>query len=228
MNILNSTVIRRCGRSNGIWSTVQLQSARWRRRQHVRKPIWMGTAKSKLLRFPQWHPYSPGELPELQKLYNDYRHMTKSLIAYFKEEYSKVSETSHIAAAKQQAEEEEHIRLMEENRLENERVAAVRNARLAAEVTARHKKLLRGFALAEEVHKKEIEEAEAIVRQKQQLAKNCITPEMLDDAIEKALDNEVDYNFSVDLEGNIYKGRTQTQPSGEKFIEDTVPVLQTS
>ena len=46
--------------------------------------------------------------------------------AYFKQEYAKVSETSHIAAEKHKAEEEEHVRLMEENRLENERIAKLR------------------------------------------------------------------------------------------------------
>lgn len=166
----------------------------------------------------------------MKKLSNDYRHTTKSLICYFKEEYAKVSETSHIAAEKQKADEEEHAYLMEVNRLENERVAALRNERLAAEVKARHEKLLRSFALAEETHRQEVEEAEAIVRQKQQLARSIITREMLDDAIETAMDNEVDYNFAIDLEGNIYRGRHQTQPSGEKFeaVKDSTTALQIS
>lgn len=56
-----------------------LQCVRWKRRPYVRKPLYLGTAKSKLLKFPQWHPYGPGEFEELHKLYNDYKHAFKSI-----------------------------------------------------------------------------------------------------------------------------------------------------
>lgn len=37
--------------------------------------------------------------------------------------------------------------------------------------------------------------------------KTFITPENIDAAIEAALSQIVDYNFSIDSKGNMYKGR---------------------
>lgn len=42
----------------------------------------------------------------------------------------------------------------------------------------------------------------------QEKSKTFITAENIDDAIERALANHVDYNFAIDTEGNHYTGRT--------------------
>jgi hypothetical protein len=51
----------------------------------------------------------------------------------------------------------------------------------------------------------------------QEQASSFITRENIDQAIEEALANPVDYNFSIDLQGNIHRGRL-TVP--EKIPED--------
>jgi small subunit ribosomal protein S26 len=41
------------------------------------------------------------------------------------------------------------------------------------------------------------------------LSTTFITPDKLDEAIDHALANPVDYNFAIDLQGNQYMGRDQ-------------------
>lgn len=41
----------------------------------------------------------------------------------------------------------------------------------------------------------------------QERSKTFITAENIDEAIERALANPVDYNFAIDVEGNRYVGR---------------------
>ena len=60
-----------------------------------------------------------------------------------------------------------------------------------------------------------------------ELSKNFITLENLDAAIEYALANPVDYNFSIDLQGNMYKGRNTLPPkAGKPTKEDSANVEQ--
>lgn len=46
----------------------------------------------------------------------------------------------------------------------------------------------------------------------QERSKSFITKEKLDGAIEFALSNPVDYNFALDIQGNMYSGRASTEP----------------
>lgn len=52
----------------------------------------------------------------------------------------------------------------------------------------------------------------------QELSKTFITPETLDEAIEHALANPVDYNYAIDLQGNQFQGKNTpaTQPKADK------------
>lgn len=42
----------------------------------------------------------------------------------------------------------------------------------------------------------------------QKLVQTFITMETLDAALDKAMETEVDYNFAIDLDGNVYRGDT--------------------
>lgn len=51
----------------------------------------------------------------------------------------------------------------------------------------------------------------------QELSVTFITPETLDEAIDRALGNMQDYNYAIDLQGNKYVGRdTSITPTKEK------------
>lgn len=64
--------------------------------------------------------------------------------------------------------------------------------------------------LAREREEERMEKIEALVKKEKELSKTFITRENLETAIEHALANPVDYNFSIDLHGNIYRGRHNT------------------
>lgn len=54
----------------------------------------------------------------------------------------------------------------------------------------------------------------------QELSKTFITKEKLDEAIEFALSNPVDYNFALDLNGNMYSGRMSAEPNNSLKTND--------
>ena len=63
----------------------------------------------------------------------------------------------------------------------------------------------------EDFEKKEEERLvrmDKIVEKHQSEMERRIEPEQLEKAIETALANPVDYEFAIDLEGNIFRGRT--------------------
>lgn len=47
----------------------------------------------------------------------------------------------------------------------------------------------------------------------QEKSKTYITIDNIDEAIEKSLDNVVDYKFAIDLAGNIYQGTNSNEPT---------------
>ena len=53
-----------------------------------------------------------------------------------------------------------------------------------------------------------IEKADELVRKEKELSKCYITEDKIDQAIRDAIEHTVDHNFAIDLNGNIYSGRT--------------------
>lgn len=139
----------------------------------------------------------------------------RSIRQYLREEVLRLNVTTtadHFVLTPEQ-EEAEFERCMKENEAWNQTIAVERDERLlkkreqqAAEIHAR----LEAARVREEEIMESIEER---VRREKELAKTFITRENLETAIEQALANPVDYNFSIDLQGNIYRGRN-TLPDG--------------
>lgn len=77
---------------------------------------------------------------------------------YFYEEACRAAESGDTAQLKLRLEDEEHARLVEENRLENEKTAALREIRLKAEAEQTQKKVLASLLQAEK--EKEMYQAE--------------------------------------------------------------------
>ena len=60
----------------------------------------------------------------------------------------------------------------------------------------------------EEREEERLARVDKIVEKHQSEMERRIEPEQLEKAIETALANPVDYEFAIDLEGNIFRGRT--------------------
>ena len=75
----------------------------------------------------------------------------------------------------------------------------------AEERKVRIKQELEDFEKREE---ERLARVDKIVEKHQSEMERRIEPEQLEKAIETALANPVDYEFAIDLEGNIFRGRT--------------------
>ncbi|XP_037934439.1 probable 28S ribosomal protein S26, mitochondrial [Teleopsis dalmanni] len=191
-------------------SALSLEFVRWRR-----KPRWLPVAKSKMFKVPERPFEPPEEKAELKRLHNIYKTQLRSVRLYLREEVKRIQETStadHYVLTPEE-EEAEFQRCFEENEIWNKKIAEERNERLEKERAERVNLIKERIELAKIRHEERLERAEEIVRKEKENAKTFITLEKLDEAIEHALANPVDYNFSIDLNSNIYRGRT-TVPGG--------------
>uniref|UniRef100_A0A1A9V554 Small ribosomal subunit protein mS26 n=1 Tax=Glossina austeni TaxID=7395 RepID=A0A1A9V554_GLOAU len=202
LNLGNKTIGNSCG----------LEFVRWRR-----KPRWLPVAKSKMFRIPQRKPQSLEEKSELLRLHNNYRTQMRSIRQYLREENQRIAETTttdHIALTPKQ-EEEEFNRCLQENEKWNNEINKIRELRLAKEREETKAYVQEKLRLAEEREEEKMQRIESLVKKEKELSKTFITHEKLDEAIEHALANPVDYNFALDLQGNIYRGRSNVPMSTE-------------
>ncbi|XP_071518855.1 small ribosomal subunit protein mS26 isoform X2 [Panulirus ornatus] len=183
-----------------------------------RKPRWVPTAKSKIFRIPERKVFPKEELIELKRLHDRYNTMMRAVRRHLTEEIQRTSDTSELAMKKAADEELEHQRLMEYNQQENLRVASQREERIRKEFEA---DLARVEATKEKQAKITLQaqdEAIRLIAETQELVKTFIKREDLEDAIETALANPADYNFAIDEEGYIFRGRN-TKPE-DVAVED--------
>lgn len=151
----------------------------------------------------------------------------RAVRAFLREDYiakSKLSSSDHIILTPEQ-EEEEFLRIKNANDEWNFEISKIRDARVAKENAERKEFILQRLDLKITREDQERERIEDIVRNEkvliytdcffrvlmnplfQENAKSFITRDNIDETIEVALSNPVDYNFSIDLNGNMYKGR---------------------
>lgn len=176
------------------------QAVRWR------KPRWVPVAPSKKFKIPPRKITPPEEVHELRRLNNNYNTQMRALRHHLTQEKKRTADTSELAMQQVAQEEEEHQRLMEYNRQENLRVAALREERVRKEyeaelarVEASKVKQAQKAAAAEE-------EALRIINETQEFVKTFIKREDLEKAIEEAMANPKDYNFAIDQDGHVLRG----------------------
>ncbi|KAL5293060.1 mRpS26 family protein [Megaselia abdita] len=193
-------------------SSFNLQFVRYRR-----KPRWLPVAKSKMFRIPEHPEQSDEEKAELLRLHNHYRTQMRSVRLFLREEAQRIRQTSsadHLVMTPEE-EEAEFQKCVAINDEWNKKISEERNQRLEADLQKTKEfvdERLEAFRERKEEH---IENIDAIVKAEKEMAKTFITREKLDEAIETALANPIDYNFSIDLKRNMYHGRL-TRPEKEQ------------
>jgi len=192
------------------------QTVRWR------KPRWVPKAPSKLYLVTCRKRLPPDEAKELLRLYRNYRCFQRMTLHHLFQEDQIQEESGKLSMQAIEKEEEEHEQLMEYNRQENERMAQQRNERYEKVKEEMIKTMLEHKAREEEKELADIEAAYQRLKETQELVKLFIEPENLEQAIINAIDNPVDFNFAIDLEGRKYEGR-MTQP--HKVDLSTLPVF---
>lgn len=62
--------------------------------------------------------------------------------------------------------------------------------------------------MAEKIEEEHTQRLESLFKKENELLKTLITREQLDGAVAYALTDQVDYKFALDLQGNMYRGRS--------------------
>ncbi|XP_063882079.1 small ribosomal subunit protein mS26-like [Scylla paramamosain] len=188
------------------------QSVRWR------KPRWLPVAPSKQFRIPKKPQVPEADVRELKRLNDNYKTVMKAVRKHLREESVRTADTSELAMQQVAQEEEEHQQLMEYNRQENLRVAALREERIRKEHEAEIARVEASLVKQAQIAAEAEQEALRIINETQELVKTFIKREDLEKAIEEAMENPTDYNFALDQEGHIFRGRT-TKPQDVKIEE---------
>ena len=81
--------------------------------------------------------------------------------------------------------------------------------------------------MAEQQRLKKVEEANRVIEAETQAIENRIREEDLDRVIEAALQNPIDHEFAIDLQGNIYRGRYTKSIEVSPQSREKIPVPPT-
>ncbi|XP_038070526.1 28S ribosomal protein S26, mitochondrial-like [Patiria miniata] len=227
-----SLLLNRMGGLSTVWdptiNVVSFQCVRWRKKRTDPK------AKSKLdyKRIPT--PIDPWEYEFLTTKTPHYRTILRAMRKMFKEEQAqKSTETAEGGSAEERAqmERQEHLSLLEWNEQENARTRAIREERLHLELREKEEKKLGKMLEMEEERRRTLEELAIRVRQEKEASKSYITMDNVEQAIENALADSKEYNFTIDKRGRILlpensawqelKARQElTVDDGEENIEE--------
>ncbi|XP_035663803.1 28S ribosomal protein S26, mitochondrial-like [Branchiostoma floridae] len=178
---------------------VVLQFFRGRKPRHVPR----APSKANYVRKPT--PIDPDEHVFLKTAYNHYRTQFRAVRSLFQEEYlaRKRQEEGADTAKREKEEDEEHFKLMEFNRRENERMHQERLVREQRQALEREQADLEMSIQNEQREQEMVERMDELVRQEKEASKHFITLDNVEEAIESALADPKNYNFAVDREGKI-------------------------
>nr|CAH7763153.1 unnamed protein product [Callosobruchus chinensis] len=186
------------------------QTVRWR------KPRWVPKAKSKIFKVPQRPVVPEDEKLELMRLYNNYRTKVKSLRKYLFSQHCTLLLASEDPEAQKKLFEEDHQRCIKINNDWNEKQSKLREEAMAEELEAKlsyARKRLEDQLMKQDEKQKAIEE---IVQHQKEASKDFILPHNIDEAIDRALENPVDYNFAITLSGEKIMGYENNKVEDKK------------
>lgn len=129
----------------------------------------------------------------------------RSVRAWFRDEVEnkKLMVAQSLTPADEEAEFQRCSSINEQWNLE---ISKKRDARVSAENAERRAHIQKTLIYKAEKAKQVTEQVDEIVRKQKEASKTFITRDNVDKAIEEALANPTDYNFSIDLQGTMYKG----------------------
>lgn len=185
------------------WQSVRY-NLRHKRKEPFRKPIWEPMAPSKLYRIKKKEVFSSEEQAQRDHLTHTYAINMKSIKQFLKDEfYLPTLEAGGRAPEDVANEEEEQLKLIEENSKENEKVAKMREERLREFTADKEAMLIARQIQIDEENKRLGEELDAVVRREIERSKTFITKENLDAKIEEVLTQQTNYDFAIDTSGKL-------------------------
>jgi small subunit ribosomal protein S26 len=183
-------------------------------------------AKSKKFVLPPID-YTPEDEVQLMKTLDaEYMERFSAMTQYLYEDHVRNSDVGDVAIKEAAREAEEHRELVLENEEDNRRVAEARSIRLQEEERQQLTEAKEKIKLAEAEDAERLRKAAVTVTKEADSLKNSVTLETLRKALEDAVDNPVDYEYAIDTEGHIYRGRYTKSMLVPPEQREKIPVPQ--
>ena len=112
---------------------------------------------------------------------------------------------------------------MEDNEEENKKVAKQRELRLQKEAIENEQNIREELVQIEAKEKVRRRHVEQMITEESLAIDNRIRKEDLERTIEIALDNPIDFEFAIDTEGHIFRGRETKSILVPKDERDVIP-----
>jgi len=195
-------------------------------RNYPKKPRWLPIAKSKMFKVRVRYAPPKLEFEEGMEIRDNYGLYHRSLWAFEANIFQEREQKSEMDAQKI-SEEIEVERMVKMNEIENERIRKIREEALIEEHELIKQEILQMKEQKEEEELSQLEQTETRLATTMERLKEAIPVEKLDEAIEKALAIEVDYNYAVAKDGRYLIGRENVTEVVEGPFPDK-PVIKTS
>jgi len=188
--------------------TLSLQIVRYRMGVYKhKKPRWHGPAPSKQFVLPPIDNTPPDDIEQLLKLSWQHRDRVAAISQLLYEEGLRHSSAGEAAKEERKIADDQDEQLLQENEEINVQIAKTRELRLQKdaiieEETIRHE--LKKYDKEKAIKNREMED---FIKEETKALENRIKLEDLERAIEIALDSPIDYEYAIDTEGHIYRGR---------------------
>lgn len=189
--------------------SLQLTQLRYKRREPLRKHIWLPQAPSKLFKIPPKVELSNEEKEMLEQLEFRYNSTYTSIVNHCRQYFylpTQLTDDEIESRKTQVAMKEEEIfkRRLKENNDENKRVAAVRLERRTKEMAELKTYLLEEKMKESAKNESLVEKAKKEVEIEMKRSETYLTKDKLEEAVEEALLHPVHYEWAVDWSGKVY------------------------
>merc|ERR1719189_200445 len=149
----------------------------------------------------------PDDIEQLLKLSWHHRERVAAISQLLFDEDMRHSSAGEAAKEARKAQAEEDEQILQENEQINVEIAKKRELRLQKEHLEQEERIrqeLRDYDKNETIRHRQVQE---FIKDETKALENRIKLEDLEKAIEIALENPIDYEFAIDSDGHIYRGR---------------------
>lgn len=179
---------------------------RYRRKEPIRKPIWVTMAPSKLFRIKKRPELSEKEREQREHLEYTYEINMKSINGYLRKTFYEPTLKKNSASIADKIMDQEAAELstaIEENNEFNKKIAKMRDERMELF----KKDIAAKFAMQkikdEEENRRLGEEFDRKVEREIERSKTYITMDNIDEKIDEALTHQTTYDYAIDVNGRI-------------------------
>lgn len=184
--------------------------------RYARKPIWMPTAPSKLFRIPEHTFYSAEEVNQIKVLDKAHKAQIIALSEFFRLEfYIPATQLGGLPKEFVEVENEQERKIYEENDRINAQIAKQRDEYFSKTIQELEEKCMEAKLDKEEELAEIGKRIDAYVKEQLADPNNFVTPDNLNEMLEKAIESPTSYEFFIDRNGKRYKTLSKSNPRDE-------------